>query len=50
MKAGGSPFRSDTRAGTEFGGTAIQWKMGANDISDATAALNHWLDASARAR
>jgi hypothetical protein len=32
---------------TECGGTAIRWKMGTNDISDATGALKHWLDTSA---
>jgi FMN phosphatase YigB (HAD superfamily) len=32
---------------TNCGGTAIQWKMGTNDIHDATAALKHWLDNSA---
>src|SRR5262249_27649712 len=31
---------------TGCGGTAIQWKMGANEVSDAITALNRWLDAS----
>jgi hypothetical protein len=35
---------------TECGGTAIQWKMGANDISAAAVALKHWLDASVGVR
>jgi FMN phosphatase YigB (HAD superfamily) len=29
---------------TSCGGTAIQWKMGTHDISDATAQLKEWLD------
>jgi FMN phosphatase YigB (HAD superfamily) len=32
---------------TAHGGTAIQWKMGTDDISDATWALKRWLDAVA---
>jgi hypothetical protein len=26
------------------GGTALQWKMGASDVSDLTSSLRHWLD------
>jgi FMN phosphatase YigB (HAD superfamily) len=33
---------------SECGGTAIQWKMGTNDISDVTGALKHWLDTPPR--
>ena len=29
---------------TSQGGTAVQWKMGASDISDLTSSLRHWLD------
>ncbi|HEY4850971.1 MAG TPA: hypothetical protein VII22_09245 [Streptosporangiaceae bacterium] len=32
---------------TECGGTAIQWKMGTNDISEAIGALKHWLGTAA---
>ncbi len=35
---------------TQCGGTAIQWKMGTHDITDATAALKYWLDASVSTR
>jgi hypothetical protein len=31
---------------TSQGGTAIQWKMGTSDISEATRCLRHWLNAS----
>ncbi len=35
---------------TQCGGTAIQWKMGTHDITDATAALKYWLDTSVSTR
>jgi hypothetical protein len=34
---------------TSCGGTAIQWKMGTHDISDATAQLKQWLHTQSRA-
>jgi hypothetical protein len=34
---------------TSQGGTAIQWKMGTNDITEVTGGLRHWLDSSSRA-
>lgn len=34
---------------TSQGGTAIQWKMGTNDISDLAGRLRHWLDGCSRA-